>query len=112
MAMKSPRMDGRELDYIFDLLEATTGPLGQRGRELIRVCLETPTIETWDDVHALVLRRRPFLNYMAAVRTIDPDYYIPERSEQCDGAWLRNWDYAPRRDVLVDALRLAAYGPQ
>ena len=102
----------RDLEFIFDRLEATTGPFGRRGREMILTCIETPTIETWDDVHTFVLIRRPFINFLDAVSQVDPDFEIPERTLQIDGCWLRNWDRPPSKRVLMEALRYAAFGPR
>jgi hypothetical protein len=103
-------MFGRELDLIFDRLEATTGPFARRGRELLRVVLETPTIETWDDVHSFVLIRRPTIRFLDAVQAVDPDFPVPPRTLQVDGVWLRNWYRPPTRHILLEALRYAAYG--
>ncbi|HZW03039.1 MAG TPA: hypothetical protein VFF68_03860 [Anaerolineaceae bacterium] len=99
----------RELDVLFCLLEATTGPFGERGREMILTCLQSPTIETWDDVHAFVLVRDPCINFEAAVQAVDPRFEQPKKVRGQDGRLRWQWRKAPSREMLVEALKYAAY---
>lgn len=99
----------RELEIIFSLLEATTGPFGERGREMILTCLEAPTIETWDDIHAFVLARDPCINFESAVQAVDPEFEQPIRVRGKDGRLRWQWRRAPSRETLIDALKYAAF---
>lgn len=102
-------MNVRELDVVYSLLEATTGPFAERGREMITACIESPTIETWDDVHAFVLSREPFINFSSAVQAVDPSFEFPCKTRGSDGRLRWQWRCAPSRDTLLEALKFAAF---
>ena len=102
-------MNYRELACLFNLLEAPTGPFGERGRQMVLTCLETPTVETWEDVQAFVLVREPLINFADAVYAVDPTFQTPVPVRGPDGRRDYIWQRPPSRETMIEALKYAAF---
>lgn len=97
------------IELLLDMLHITTGRMGADTREKIWRCLDDPAIETWDDIHLFVLTAEPFVNFLAAVQAVDPSFPVPEKQPDGRGWYYRPWTRVPTREVLVDALKYAAF---
>jgi hypothetical protein len=98
-----------ELEILFNLLEATSGPAGTRGRRQLLDYLQNPTVERWDAIQAYVLMRDPTVTLAAAVRVVDPSFGSPHRVRGTDGRLRWQWSAAPQRATVLDALKYAAF---
>lgn len=91
------------------MLNNMLGPLTPVDRVGLQALVDNPTLDGWDTWAHKIIKTKPTLTLWQAVCIVDPTFPRKGRIEDVNGNLLHNWARIPTTQVLVEALRYAAY---
>lgn len=101
-----PETAERMVALMADLDAATNlhGGLGLVARQRLYRCVEAPSVEAWEDAHAVILNRRTWRTLWQAVLAVDPTFPTTGRATDAHGAVVADWPRIPEPELVLDAI--------